>query len=226
MNAPGLAVLMVSFAALSGCVPGPSAEPVAPIGGVVGPEPGDDEALVREVLSEGFYSQAAGFARTVIENYLATSDAITAGGGVEPRRMESVVTPAWFPTEDEGFAHYRNTGERTVGDSVVESLIVQLARKTPEGILDIGVITCIDTTGVLVIGPDDADPPESVRDWLVSKESYGGEASDWEDIEVYFQETSARGGDRRAIVFWLVGPSLDTLRIDHSEQWWGVTQCR
>jgi hypothetical protein len=180
---------------------------------------------VVESLPEGFYDQANGFATRVIEEYLETSDAITADRGEGSQRMQDLVSSSWFPVEEDGFAYYRATGERTVGKSVLETSRVQLARRTPEGILDIGVITCIDTTGVLVLGSEDPDPPQPVVDWL-EKRMTPELPDDVEAIGDYFEQTSARPGDRRAIVFWLVGNSLDQLRVDHSEQWWGVTLCQ
>lgn len=187
-------------------------------------EPAEASAVV-ESLPEGFYDQANGFAARVIESYLATSDAITADRGEGSHRMQNLVSSSWFPVEDDGFAYYRATGERTVGQSVLETSRVQLARRTPEGILDIGVITCIDTTGVLVLGSEDPDPSQLVVDWLKQKMT-PELPEDVEAIGDYFEQTSARPGDRRAIVFWLVGESLDQLRVDHSEQWWGVTLCQ
>lgn len=183
-------------------------------------------ASVIEALPEGFYDEAGGFAHRVIEGYLETSDTITSEGGVEPERMRALVTPEWFPHEQEGFAYFRDTGERTVGESILESSRVQLARRTPQGVLDIGVITCVDTTRVLVVGPEDEDPPESVMEWLADGPLTEVPPEDWETIEAYFATSMARPGDRRAVVFWLVGESLDQLRVDHSEQWWGITQCQ
>lgn len=203
-----------------GCVEGASTLEPGP------PEEFESSVSVIEVLPEGFYDEAGGFARRAIEAYLATSDAITADGGRGHERMRALVTPTWLPREDDGFSYYRDTGERTVGRSVLESSQVQLARRTPEGILDIGVITCIDTTKVLVLGPEDEDPSEAVWQWLGTRALSDAPPEDWETIEAYFEQTSARPGDRRAIVFWLVGESLDQLRVDHSEQWWGLTLCQ
>lgn len=207
---------VLSIAACS-AVPGEAQTQVPPAPETAGP--------VVESLPEGFYDEAGGFAGRVIETYLATSDAITADRGEGPERMQKLVTSAWFPIEDDGFAYFRATGERTVGTSVLETFRVQLARRTPEGTLDIGVITCIDTTGIVVLSPEDPDPSQPVMDWLAKRQTSSA-LEDVEAVGVYFDETSARPGDRRAVVFWLVGESLDQLLVDHTEQWWGVTLCQ
>jgi hypothetical protein len=182
--------------------------------------------VVVESLPEGFYDEALGFSERVIQSYLDTSDAITQERGQGASRMQALVTSSWFPMEQEGFAYYRTTGERTLGQSVLETSQVQLARRTPEGMLDIGVITCIDTTGVLLVGPEDPDPPEGLMEWLALRTESVPSIEEGETFSAYFDQTQARTGDRRAVVFWLVGESLDQLKIDHSEQWWGITLCR
>lgn len=187
---------------------------------------GETPTSVLERLPPGFYDEAGGFARRAIENYLATSDMITAESGRGQDRMRAVVTPEWFAHEQEGFSHFRTTGERTLGSSILESSQVQLARRIPRGVLDIGVITCVDTTRVLVVGPEDEDPPAAVVEWLGERILPEAPPEEWDTIEGYFEASMARVGDRRAIVFWLVGESLDQLRIDHSEQWWGITLCQ
>lgn len=214
------AVALLGLSVLAGCQVAPAA------GGTGSPDTSGPPAAVIEALPEGFYDEAGGFAHRVIEDYLAMSDSITAEGGWGQERMRDVVTPEWFPLEEEGFAHFRDAGERTVGQSILESSQVQLARKTPEGVLDIGVITCVDTTRVLVVGPDDEDPPEAVMEWLGAGLLAEAAPEDWDTIDAYFETSLARPGDRRAVVFWLVGESLDQLRIDHSEQWWGITLCQ
>lgn len=214
------AVALLGLSVLAGCGAAPAAA------GADFPDTSSPPAAVIEALPEGFYDEAGGFAHRVIEGYLAMSDSITAEGGWGHERMRAVVTPAWFPLEEEGFAHFRDARERTVGQSILESSQVQLARKTPEGFLDIGVITCVDTTRVLVVGSDDDDPPPAVMEWLGTGALAEVAPEDGEIIDGYFETSTARPGDRRAVVFWLVGESLDQLRIDHSEQWWGITLCQ
>ena len=214
------AVALLVVGLIAGCQASPT-----PGGGAL-PETVSPPTPLVEALPEGFYDEAGGFAHRAIEGYLATSDAITAEGGWGDERMRGLVTPDWFPFEEEGFAHFRGAGERTVGQSILESSQVQLARRTPQGVLDIGVITCLDTTRILVVGADDDDPPVAVMEWLDAGPLAEAPPEDWETIDGYFATSLARPGDRRAVVFWLVGESLDQLRIDHSEQWWGITLCR
>jgi hypothetical protein len=212
-------VALLGLSVLAGCQAAPAAA------GADSSDTSNPPAAEIEDLPEVFYDEDVGFAHRVIEDYLAMSDSITAEGGWGQERMRDVVTPEWFPLEEEGFAHFRDARERTVGQSILESSQVQLARRTPEGVLDIGVITCVDTTRVLVVGPDDEDPPEAVMEWLGAGPLAEAAQEDWETIDGYFETSLARPGDRRAVVFWLVGESLDQLRIDHSEQWWGITPC-
>jgi hypothetical protein len=172
-----------------------------------------------------FYEQAEEAARKVLTGYLAASDDITGSGGLNPDAIEPWVSPGWLPKEREGFAHYRDTQERTVGVSRFDTAVVQLARFTPEKVFDIGVMVCVDTTEVMVMPLDALNPPDEVLEWHPNYHDFDGTDQEWAVIEDYFATVPVRGGDRRTIVFWFVGETLDDLVIDSSEEWWGANQC-
>jgi hypothetical protein len=176
-------------------------------------------------LPEDFYARAEVAALVVLTNYLATSDVITQEAGQNPTRMSRWVTPEWLEQELEGFRYYTKSSERTVGQSVVERAVVQLARITPEDILDVGVMACVDTTAVLLLPANTPDPPEEVLRWHPRYEEFDGTEEEWAVIEEFFATVPVRLGDRRTIVFWLVGESFDTLLVDSSEEWWGTNEC-
>jgi hypothetical protein len=127
--------------------------------------------------------------------------------------------------EQQGFIHYQETGERTVGKTMFEDSVVQVARLTPERTLDIAIYGCVDTTGVFVLAPDHVDPPEEVLSWHPGYEEFVGDETQWQVIEAFYSQEGVRWGDRRAIVFWLVGDSFDSLAIDSSSEWWGAHAC-
>lgn len=176
-------------------------------------------------LPDDFYALAGAAALGLLTAYLITSDEITQDAGLNPDRMSRWVSPEWLDKELEGFRYYQETQERTVGDSAVDSAVVQLARITPEATLDVGVMACVDTTAVLVMPPDTPDPPNEVLAWHPHYEGFDGSDQEWAVIEDFFATVPVRIGDRRAIVFWLTGDTLDTLVVDSSEEWWGINEC-
>lgn len=211
-------IALLASTLLLGCTPA-ELRPVIPLVETEAP------TLVSAQLPEDFYAQAEVAALGLITNYLATSDQITKDVGLNPDRMSRWVSPEWLDKELEGFRYYQETQERTVGDSAVDSAVVQLARITPEDTLDVGVMACVDTTAVLVMPPDTPDPPNEVLAWHPHYDDFDGSDQDWAVIEDFFATVPVRTGDRRAIVFWLIGDTLDTLVVDSSEEWWGINEC-
>lgn len=178
-----------------------------------------------QLPSDDLFEAAARGAAGAVESYLELSDVITSEGGVAPERMAELVTPEWYPKEVQGFARFTTAQERTLGRTSVDNLQVQLARQLPGGGLDVGVIACVDATKVLVLGLEDADPPAEVLEWQGEWESFDGTAEEWDVIEDFWATTSARWGQRDAVVFWLLGESTEELLVDHTEQWWGISRC-
>lgn len=209
---PALLVVLV------GCVEAP--EPPALSGG---------DALAKATpgpqWTDDFYERVEDHAVNVVAGYLVASDTITQDGGVDPSPISSWVSPAWLPKELEGFSHFVSKQERTVGASSFDTPVVQLARFTPEQIFDVGVMVCVDTTAVLVIPHSAEDPPEEVLTRHPNYDDFDGTEREWAVVEAYFDSVPVRSGDRRTIVFWLIGETLDRLVIDSSTEWWGENQC-
>ena len=172
-----------------------------------------------------FYEQAEVAASRVLTGYLGASDDITRSGGLDSQAIEAWVSTLWLPKEREGFGYFIDNQERTVGVSRFDTLVVQLVRFTPEETFDVGVMVCVDTTEVMVIALDAPDPPDEVVQWHPNYQEFDGTDDEWAVIEDYFASVPVRGGDRRTIVFWLVGDTLGDLVIDSSEEWWGTNQC-
>jgi hypothetical protein len=210
-------LLVVAVLVVPGCVTTVEAPALVP--------PGEPAAVVIAPPADDLFALASVGALGALEKYLAQSDLITSEGGSLPERMTSLVTSGWYPREREGFARYSSASERTLGATRIEGLQVQLARRTPEGLLDIGVIGCVDSTTVLILGLEDPDPPPEVLKWQGEWESFDGSDDEWQVIESYWATSTARWGQRAAVVFWLVGESTEKLLVDHSEQWWGISRC-
>jgi hypothetical protein len=211
-------LLLALGVTLTGCAQSP--EPSAPVEPEMPAMP-----VVAQLPSDDLFEGAALGATQAVEAYLERSDLITSEGGVSPERMASLVTPEWYPKEEEGFARFTQSRERTLGQTTVDGLQVQLARAVPGGGVDIGVIACVDATQVLVLGLEDEDPPPEVLEWQGEWESFDGTDEEWEVIERFWATTSARWGERDAVVFWLLGESTEELLVDHTEQWWGISRC-
>ena len=165
-------------------------------------------------------------ARAVVSSYLRITDEIGARGGRDSESISEAVTPLWLPRELEGFSDYLNQSIRTLGQTRFDQFAVQSARTTATGELEVAVFLCVDSSKVLVIGADDADPPESLQSWLDAPD---GEAEPDQDTvdswEPYLQDTGARTGFREPIVIWLVGNGPESLLVDGTENWRGANPC-
>lgn len=165
-------------------------------------------------------------AHALITRYLATTDAITADGGEGPGKMAQLTTPAWFPTEEAAFAHYRSQKLRTIGDTVFDSLVIQSVAWSVAGVLNVDAIVCVDASWVWLVPHDAPDPPEGLTEWLrsgdddldISEEDYDL----WSD---YLDAVQPIPGEREAIVVWLVGDNLGTLLVDGTINWEGADAC-
>jgi hypothetical protein len=212
-------------ATLVGCSPSPS--------DLSGSRPAD--VMVEEVtagispagavLPDDFYGRALASSLAIVTGYLSQSDLITSEAGESADRIRPWVTPSWYPKEEQGFRYYQETGERTSGVTVFEDAYVQVARVTPEKTLDIALYGCVDTTGVFILRPEHEEPPAEATQWHPGLEEFQGGEQEWEIIEAFYAQDGIRWGDRRAIVFWLVGDSFDSLAIDSSTEWWGAHAC-
>jgi len=220
MNSVRTLGVCAALVLLGGCVAADPVSPqVLPVAQVTSAVPSSGGEL------EGFYDQAALRSLSLIEAYLGMSDVITAQAGDSPERMRNLVSEAWYPRELSGFYRYRETGEWTSGQTVFDNAVVQLARRTPEKTLDIGVFGCVDTTRVFVLGRDGQAPPEQVVQGHPDYDDDVFEDEDWALIAAFYEQDGLAWGDRRAIVFWLIGDSLDSLVIDSSSEWWGAHEC-
>lgn len=165
-------------------------------------------------------------AHGLISRYLATTDAITQEGGGASGRMANLTTASWFPTEEAAFAHYREQGLRTIGDTEFDSLVVQSVSESVTGAIHIDAIVCVDASWVWLVPTDAPDPPEGLMEWLRFGED-DMEISDddywlWSE---YVDEVGPLPGEREAIVVWLVGKDLSSLAIDGTVNWEGANAC-
>ncbi len=160
-----------------------------------------------------------------LSQYLAATDDITSDGGLEPERIQQLVTADWAATETEGFAGYVDGGLRTVGRTTARHLTVQSVRWVEQGLLEVALFACIDSTGVAVF-PDALEPPEMLEVWLagVEEESDVGEADEAE-VALFLELPEVRLGRRDPVLAWFVGPNLSALSLDRLDTWRGHHPC-
>lgn len=174
---------------------------------------------------DDFYDRAEPAAHAAIEAYLALTDEITSAAGLGASRMRDLVSENWWPIEAEALGAWAERRERTLGHTRFEDYRLQLARITPEGTMDVAMFGCVDSSEGLILGVDEADPPPEVIEWLGAGEEYLGTDEQWGVIEEYLLQSPLRSGGRTSVVFWLTGPTLEQLRVDVSEDWWGEHGC-
>lgn len=217
-----LLLLSVALVSVTGCQ-APDATTVAP-----GPGSPQSEILFGHIpggLPEGFYDDAEASARAAVVRYIGLSDQITAAGALDTAAMAPVVSSEWWLAEQEGFAYFVDEGLRSVGTSEVSHFVVQSARLTSGGMVEVGAIACVDTTGVFVLPLDAPDPPESIWQWHPHYEDFDGDPAQWAELEAFLEQPQLSWGSPEAVVFWFEGSRMDSLVLTSSEPWWGVYPC-
>jgi hypothetical protein len=172
-----------------------------------------------------FHDDALHHATQAVARYVEVSDLITTLGGVDPEPMRVLVSPHWWSSEVAGFEYFSQQRVRTLGQSAVSSILLQSARTTPDGITEVGVIACVDTTSLFVLQHDTPDPPAEVWQWHPHYEDFAGEPSSWLAIEAFLETPGVSWGSHEAVVFWFEGAHLSSLVLVGSEPWWGVYSC-
>jgi hypothetical protein len=154
------------------------------------------------------------------------TDLITSQGGGGSNRMVTLTTPTWFPTEEQGFSHYRREGLRTLGTTRLESLVVKSLWSPVDGGVEVDVVACVDARWVWLVPLDAPDPPEGLMEWLMAGQD-GAEVDDeeFEQWSDYIDTHQPQPGTLDAVVLWLVGPHLDQLAIDGTLNWEGAHTC-
>jgi hypothetical protein len=217
-------LLLASLFLLTACAPTSIAQPDTP-------EP--EEAAHPTSLEESSWSapsvhplDAKDDATRVVSQYLSLTDQIGADGGEDAQRIQTVVTARWYPREQAGFDEYRLRNIRAIGQTRFDSLEVQSVRVDRDGLLEVAVFLCVDSTGVLAVPTDSPEPPEDLLQWL--QRSTTPEMPDDATAEAWneFLATSeARRGFREPILVWLRGEQMSTLQIDSTENWMGAHPC-
>jgi hypothetical protein len=211
-----------SILLVGGCQ-GPEGEVVAPA-----ENENPDTVLLGHVpggLPEAFLEDASEHSRVALQRYIELSDAISAQGGEGASELRPWVSPEWWPSEQESFAFYEETGSRSLGSSQLSRFLVQSARFTPRGTVEVGVIACVDTTDVFVLPVELRDPPALLWEWHPDYEDFPGGPAEWADIEGFLSHPDVSWGSAEPVVFWFEGPDLASLLLTSSSPWWGVYSC-
>ena len=182
-------------------------------------------AMPARQLPPDFLERASVSAQTQVERYLELSDQITENGGADPEAMATVVSAQWLPEEMTGFAYYEQEGLRTWGRTGLSKVLVQSAHVRLDSLIEVGVIACVDSSGVFVLPLESENPPEIVLQWHPHYEDFEGGDNEWTVLEEFLGQPGLTWGPNEAVVFWLLGESLEQLVVDSSEQWWGVYPC-
>ena len=227
-------VIPVFIVLLAGCSPAtiPLSDPgeILPESAVAEPTP-HPAVSVGEADDFGLASASVSdVAKQAVARYFAATDAIGSDGGVDVMPMKSLVTPQWFPTEQEGFASYQNRRIRTVGATEFDHFAVQSARVTLEGSVEVAVFVCVDSSRVWVVDREAPDPPEGLTEWLAlasdTDEAVAEPTSEQlESWQPYLDQWQPVAGFREPIVIWLTGPSAQELLVDGTENWRGHHPC-
>jgi len=169
-------------------------------------------------------------ANAAITAYLSLTDTIAGDGGAMASRMAQATTPEWFPTEQSAFDHYRERGVRTVGKTLIDSVVVQSVWEPVAGGIEVDVFSCVDARGVWLVPLEAPDPPEGLMEWVmaprelaeVPEEIPEEIPEEWFD---YLETYQPQPGLREPIVWWLRGSGVGGLVVDGSSHWVGGASC-
>ncbi|MGL4338875.1 MAG: hypothetical protein ACRCSP_00415 [Rhodoglobus sp.] len=89
--------------------------------------------------------------------YLALDDQIGAEGGVNPERLEPLMTPKFFKKSLESYASSRERGIRTEGVSTFDSVKLTRYSDRVPGVAFVDIYVCVDITAVRLIAADGSD---------------------------------------------------------------------
>lgn len=194
-----------------------SDDPIVEDGVPLGPLPLDEELSSTDLEDASSERVSA---------YLALTDRIGARAGADAEAMAELVTAEWYPTEERAFRGYRDSNIKTVGTTVFDNLSVQSARRTAAGLLEVAVFLCVDSQNVWVVDASTPEPPDDLVVWLAAGESRVEPTDErfavWQE---YLDLADPIAGFREPIVVWLLGESIENLRVDATENWSGVDPC-
>lgn len=218
--------LALSTAMLTGC--GATTDVISPVPSGSTDAPTSEEVVTAwpEARNPDLPQVVEQVATAAVSQYLERTDAITRGGGVDATAMAELTTPEWFVTERLAFDRYRTERLRTVGTTLFHSLVVQALWEGPEGGVEVDVVVCVDATGVWLLPARAPDPPEGLMDWVESDSTvFEGDEDQWTEWTEYLDDYLPQPGVNEAVVIWLVGSDLSTLRIDGTANWEGGHSC-
>ena len=165
-------------------------------------------------------------AQQLLTDYLQATDEATRSGGVETQAMAALVTEAWLPTEQRGFDEYQQRSIRTLGQTTHSQFTVQSARWTADGLVEVAVFACIDASSVWVIPADAPEPPADLIEWLgrgaPAEVPTEDQATMWQD---FIDQAQPDAGQNEPVLLWMLGTTIDTLRIDATDTWRGYHPC-
>lgn len=167
----------------------------------------------------------AGEAEQTVALYLQITDDVGSRGGADADAMTHVVTSQWLPREQAGFADYENRGIRTIGRTRYDHFAVQSARVTAEGMVEVAVFLCVDSTSVWVIDRDALEPPADLMAWLEGTNTAEPDDEALLAWSEFADASGARPGFREPIIVWLLGDDERSLKVDSTENWLGAHPC-
>jgi hypothetical protein len=100
--------------------------------------------------------EALAAAEEAYGEYLATSDAITADGGVNPERIEGLVTPERRVEELSSFTDFSAEGLRTTGSTSFDSVELKHYYEEAKRVV-VEIYLCVDVTNVRIIDSTGVD---------------------------------------------------------------------
>lgn len=183
-------------------------------------------------------------ATQTVEKYLQLTDRVGATGGEAVEAMADIVTPEWLAVEQRGFADYRERQIKTLGRTDFFALGVQSVRWSHNDHWEVAVFACIDSRRVWVISADSPEIPQGLVEWL-SSSSYPTQGAATVEIESgesdsqvdepteadvsawqeFIAQTSPDAGPLEPVLLWLVGPELESLKVDATDTWRGYHPC-
>ncbi len=153
---PVATLALAALLTLSGCVPVQPPVTSTPVPSSTPVFASDEDALAAAEAAYG--------------HYLAISDEVTAGGGLHPEKMQSLVSEDQYQLLMKSMKSLADKGWRTSGSTAFEQMTLASRTEEGQGAATLDLYLCVDVSAVRILDSSGLDVTPSTRVNVVALE--------------------------------------------------------